>query len=83
MKVNLTKELDLEWVLNTKMVKYSIKENFKIITNTVMEHFIMKVLYIKDNLIKIENMEFLMLQKIHKSMKFASNTINNVKVLFI
>jgi len=60
MKVNLKKELKKEKEYNTLMVKYCTKEISKITTNTVMVHFIKEIIYTKVNLIKIENMEFLM-----------------------
>jgi hypothetical protein len=60
MKVNLKKELKKVKEYNTLMVKYCTKEISKITINTVMVHFIKKIIYTKVNLIKIENMEFLM-----------------------
>ena len=60
MKVNLKKELKKEKEYNTLMVKYCTKEISKITINTVMVHFIKEIIYTKVNLIKIENMEFLM-----------------------
>jgi len=59
MKVNLKKELKKEKEYNSLMVKYCTKEISKIITNTVMVHFIKEIIYTKVNLIKIENTEFL------------------------
>jgi len=59
MKVNLKKELKKEKEYNSLMVKYCTKEISKIITNTVMVHFIKEIIYTKVNLIKIENTAFL------------------------